>query len=207
MTRINLLPWREEARQRRRKAFAGAGGLALLLTLLLAVFVHIRMEGRIDDQQARNQMLEAEIAQLNRRIKEIEDLEKIKADLLSRMEIIQQLQESRPEIVRLFDELVESIPEGVYLTKLDQSGRAVVVEGRAQSNARVSAFMRSIEASEWIGNPRLLLIENKDKTGTGLSHFRLAFDQVSPPPPSDSPQADAAMEPPVSAPRMVGSRP
>ena len=178
MTRINLLPWREEARQRRHKEFAAAGGLALVFTLLLAVLVHLQIEERIGDQQARNQLLEGEIAQLNRQIKEIEDLEKIKADLLSRMEIIQELQESRPEIVRLFDELVVAIPEGVYLTKLEQNGRAVVVEGRAQSNARVSAFMRSIEASEWIGSPRLLLIE--DKTGTGLSQFRLAFDQVSP---------------------------
>ncbi|RKT44065.1 PilN domain-containing protein [Thiocapsa rosea] len=178
MTRINLLPWREEARQRRRKEFAAAGGLALVFTLLLAVLVHLQIEGRIGDQLARNQLMEGEIAQLDRQIKEIQDLEKIKADLLSRMEIIQQLQESRPEIVRLFDELVVAIPEGVYLTKLEQNGRAVVVEGRAQSNARVSAFMRSIEASQWIGKPRLLLIE--DKTGTGLSQFRLAFDQVSP---------------------------
>jgi type IV pilus assembly protein PilN len=178
MTRINLLPWREEARQRRRKEFAAAGGLALVLTLLLAVLVHLQIEGRIGDQLARNQLLEGEIAQLNRQIKEIEDLEKIKADLLSRMEIIQELQESRPEIVRLFDELVVAIPDGVYLTKLEQNGRTVIVEGRAQSNARVSAFMRSIEASGWIGGPRLLLIE--DKTGTGLSQFRLAFDQVSP---------------------------
>ncbi|HSO83225.1 PilN domain-containing protein [Thiocapsa sp.] len=178
MTRINLLPWREEARQRRRKQFAAAGGLALVLTLLLAVLVHLQVEGRIGDQLARNQLLEGEIAQLDRQIKEIQDLEKIKADLLSRMEIIQQLQESRPEIVRLFDELVVAIPEGVYLTKLEQNGQAVVVEGRAQSNARVSAFMRSIEASQWIGKPRLLLIE--DKTGTGRSQFRLSFDQVSP---------------------------
>jgi type IV pilus assembly protein PilN len=178
MTRINLLPWREEARQRRRKEFAAAGGLALVFTLLLAVLVHLQIEGRIGDQQARNQLLEGEIAQLNRQIKEIQDLEKIKADLLSRMEIIQELQESRPEIVRLFEELVVTIPEGVYLTKLEQTGRTVVVEGRAQSNARVSAFMRNIEASTWIGSPRLLLIE--DKTGTGLSQFRLAFDQVSP---------------------------
>lgn len=178
MTRINLLPWREEARQRRRKEFAAAGGLALVFTLLLAVLVHLQIEGRIGDQLARNQLLEGEIAQLDRQIKEIQDLEKIKADLLSRMEIIQELQESRPEIVRLFDELVVAIPDGVYLTKLEQNGRAVVVEGRAQSNARVSAFMRSIEASQWIGKPRLLLIE--DKTGTGLSQFRLAFDQVSP---------------------------
>ncbi|SDX14858.1 PilN domain-containing protein [Thiocapsa roseopersicina] len=189
MTRINLLPWREEARQRRRKEFAAAGGLALVFTLLLAVLVHLEIEGRIGNQQARNQLLEGEIAQLNRQIKEIEDLEKIKADLLSRMEIIQQLQESRPEIVRLFDELVVAIPEGVYLTKLEQNGRAVVVEGRAQSNARVSAFMRSIEASQWIGSPRLLLIE--DKTGTGLSQFRLAFDQVSPETSPASTQTDA----------------
>ncbi|NCC29307.1 MAG: pilus assembly protein PilN [Gammaproteobacteria bacterium] len=194
MTRINLLPWREEARQRRRKEFAAAGGLALVFTLLLAVLVHLQIEGRIGDQLARNQLLEGEIAQLDRQIKEIQDLEKIKADLLSRMEIIQQLQESRPEIVRLFDELVVAIPEGVYLTKLEQNGRAVVVEGRAQSNARVSAFMRSIEASQWIGKPRLLLIE--DKTGTGPSQFRLAFDQVSPAPSPASTQTRAPADRP-----------
>lgn len=197
MTRINLLPWREEARQRRRKEFAAAGGLALIFTLLLAVLVHMQIEGRIGDQQARNQLLEGEIAQLNRQIKEIEDLEKIKADLLSRMEIIQQLQESRPEIVRLFDELVVAIPEGVYLTTLEQNGRAVVVEGRAQSNARVSAFMGNIEASQWIGSPRLLLIE--DKTGTGLSEFRLGFDQVSP---SASPESTRTDVPGDDRPRM-----
>jgi type IV pilus assembly protein PilN len=93
------------------------------------------------------------------------------------MNVIQQLQESRPEIVHLFDELVASIPEGVYVTRVSQSGNRVEVEGRAQSNARVSAFMRSIQASPWIGDPQLLVIENKDQTGTGLSHFRLSFTQ------------------------------
>jgi type IV pilus assembly protein PilN len=93
------------------------------------------------------------------------------------MNVIQQLQESRPEVVHLFDEVVRAIPEGVYLTRLTQSGGQVVVEGRAQSNARVSAFMRNIQASAWIDNPDLLLIENKDQTGTGLSHFRLGFAQ------------------------------
>ena len=83
-------------------------------------------------------------------------------------------------MVHLFDELVIAIPPGVYLTKLDQTERSVVVEGRAQSNARVSAFMRNIEASPWVGDPRLLLIEHKDKTGTGLSHFRLQFSQIRP---------------------------
>jgi type IV pilus assembly protein PilN len=96
------------------------------------------------------------------------------------MDVIQQLQQSRPEEVRLFDELVITIPEGVYLTSIKQTGRIVVLEGRAQSNARVSAFMRNIDASEWIGDPRLLLIEHKDETGTGLSHFRLQFRQRTP---------------------------
>jgi type IV pilus assembly protein PilN len=181
MTRINLLPWREAARKRRLMQFAIAGGAALAAVLLLAVLVHVEMEARIGNQQARNQLLEAEITELNRHIKEIDDLEKVKADLLSRMEIIQRLQESRPEIVRLFDELVAAIPDGLYLTKLQQNGRSLVVEGRARSNAHVSAFMRRIEASDWIGRPRLLVIENQENTETGLSHFRLAFEQIRPP--------------------------
>ena len=140
----------------------------------------MQIQAWIGDQEARNRTIEEQIAQLNRQIKEIEQLEETKNGLLARMNIIQQLQESRPEVVRLFDELVFAIPEGVYLTRMEQTGRSVIVEGRAQSNARVSAFMRNVEGSGWVGNPRLMLIENKDKTGTGLSHFRLSFDQVRP---------------------------
>jgi type IV pilus assembly protein PilN len=131
-------------------------------------------------QETRNQFLETQIRLLDRQIKEIKNLEKTKANLLARMHVIQQLQQSRPEVVHLFDELVKSIPEGVYLTKASQSGRAIVVEGQAQSNARVSAFMRNIEASDWISNPRLLLIEQKDNKKRGLSRFQLRFDQKKP---------------------------
>ena len=180
MARINLLPWREAERRRRRREFAIAGGVALGVALLSAVGVHFWFEARIEAQQARNRYIDDQISQLNRQIKEIQTLEETKAKLLARMNIIQQLQQSRPEVVRLFDELVTAIPEGVYLTKLEQTGRNVVLEGRAQSNARVSAFMRSVEGSAWLGNPRLLLIEHKDKTGTGLSHFRMSFDQIQP---------------------------
>lgn len=155
MARINLLPWREAERRRRRRDFAVASGVSLGLALLVAILVHFQIEAWIGEQQTRNQFLENEISQLNRQIKEIETLEKTKADLLARMNIIQQLQQSRPEVVRLFDELVGTIPDGVFLTKLEQSGRSVVVEGRAQSNARVSSFMRNIEGSAWIGHPRL----------------------------------------------------
>lgn len=180
MARINLLPWREADRKRRQREFAIAGGIALGLTLLVALLVHLQIAALITGQNGRNAYLNDQIAQLNRQIKEIETLEETKANLLARMNIIQQLQESRPEVVRLFDELVFAIPEGVYLTKMEQTSRNVVLEGQAQSNARVSAFMRAVDGSRWIGNPRLLLIEHKDKTGTGMSHFRLSFDQVKP---------------------------
>ncbi len=179
MARINLLPWREAARQQRQQEFLIAGGIALGISLVIALFVHLFIEGQISNQLALNDYLSAEIAKLDIQIKEIKDLEKTKEDLTSRMEVIQQRQKSRPEIVRLFDELVTALPEGVYLTLLQQNGYSVRLEGRAQSNARVSAFMRKIETSQAIGKPRLLLIENKEKTDTGLSHFSLNFSQIT----------------------------
>lgn len=180
MARINLLPWREAERKRRQREFLFMMAAGVVVSLLAGLSLHMHMEQLIASQQARNDFLQNEINQLNRQIKEIQELEKTKANLLARMNVIQQLQQSRPEVVHLFDELVIAIPEGVFLTNIKQTGKRVVLEGRAQSNARVSAFMRSIEASPWIGNPQLLLIEHKDKTGTGLSHFRLQFDQKRP---------------------------
>lgn len=180
MARINLLPWREAERKRRQRALITIAVTALAITLILGWGVRTYVEGVISDQQSRNAFLDHEISLLDKKIREIQSLEKTKARLLSRMDVIQQLQESRPEIVHLFDELVIRIPDGVYLTNIKQTGRSVVLEGRAQSNARVSAFMRNIDTSSWIGKPLLLLIENKDKTGTGMSHFRLRFDQFSP---------------------------
>lgn len=180
MARINLLPWREERREKRRRAFLALIGAAIGATLLAGIVTHLQLEHTIGNQQGRNSYLQQEIAKLDRQIREIQTLEETKAKLLARMDIIQQLQRSRPEIVHLFDELVSTLPEGVFLTSIDQKGSAVVVEGRAQSNARVSAFMRNIEASGWVGRPLLLLIENKEKTGDGLSRFRLRLEQRRP---------------------------
>ena len=190
MARINLLPWREADRKRRQQQLAVTAGIALGLTLLAMLLVHLQIASLITGQKGRNQHLANEIKQIDRQIDEIEALEETKANLLARMNIIQQLQESRPEVVRLFDEPVFAIPEGVFLTKVEQKDRNVVLEGQAQSNARVSAFMRNVEGSKWIGNPRLLLIQHKDKTGTGMSQFRLSFDQVKPE--TKAPQAKAA---------------
>lgn len=178
MARINLLPWRDALRKRRQRDFAIATGIAVAVTVALGIAIHVQIATMIANQQERNDFLNAEIARLNRKIEKINALEREKANLVARMEVIQRLQESRPEIVHLFDEVVKAIPEGVFLTRLSQDDKEVVVEGRAQSNARVSAFMRNIEKSGWISTPRLLLIEHKDKTDTGLSHFRLSFEQV-----------------------------
>ncbi|KAA6185516.1 pilus assembly protein PilN [Thiohalocapsa marina] len=180
MARINLLPWRDQARRLRRRQMFGAVLAAVALVLLVGLGTRHWIETIIADQNLRNMRLQQEISRLNIRIREIRDLEQKKADLLSRMNVIQQLQESRPEVVHLFDELVLTVPDGVYLTRVEQKESRVEVEGRAQSNARVSAFMRNIAASAWVDDPQLLVIENKDQTGTGLSHFRLGFRQVRP---------------------------
>lgn len=180
MARINLLPWREAARRRRQRDLGIIAAAALGAVLLTGILLKLQLDAMINAQQARNSYLEGQVAVLNRRIQEINELEKQKADLLSRMNVIQQLQESRPEIVHLLDQLVDAVPVGVFLTSLKQEGPNVTVEGRAQSNARVSAFMRNIEAADWVGKPVLMLIENKDQTGTGFSHFRLGFAQQQP---------------------------
>ncbi|MBK1619679.1 pilus assembly protein PilN [Lamprobacter modestohalophilus] len=177
MARINLLPWREQERRRRQRDLVLIAVAALGSVLLIGVLLKVQFDAMTDAQRARNLYLEGQITVLNRRIREINELEKQKADLLARMGVIQELQESRPEIVHLLDRLVDAVPVGVFLTRLQQEGARITIEGRAQSNARVSALMRNIESSAWIGKPELLLIENKDETGTGFSHFRLRFEQ------------------------------
>jgi type IV pilus assembly protein PilN len=178
MARINLLPWRENLRKQRQREFGLAAVGALVITLLLGLLVHLRVEMMIDHQKSRNDYLKKEIAEMDRKIQEIKELEKTKARLLARMNVIQTLQGSRPEIVHLFDELVNTIPDGAFLTKVTQKSKGVTLDGRAQSNARVSAYMRNVDASEWIGDPNLQVIETKRKTGTGFSHFTLSIVQT-----------------------------
>lgn len=180
MAHINLLPWREAERNKRQREFGFMVVGGVLITILAIIAVHMHINGLITAQNQRNRLLEQEIGQMDRQIEEIKDLETTKARLLARMEIIQQLQSSRPQIVHLFDELAVTLPEGVYLTKVTQQGSSISMSGRAQSNARVSAYMRNIDVSEWLTKPILKVIENKDQTGTGLSHFDLMATQVKP---------------------------
>ncbi|MCU7876477.1 MAG: PilN domain-containing protein [Candidatus Thiodiazotropha sp. (ex Lucinoma borealis)] len=179
MARINLLPWREAERKERQKEF----GLMVLAGALLSAFVvfgiHLLIQGQIEAQNQRNAYLQREIDAVEKQIREIRDLDKTKQNLLARMNIIQELQGSRPQIVHLFDEIVTTLPDGVYLDQVNQKGNMVTFEGQAQSNARVSSMMRNIDDSEWLENPALVFIESKEKTGTGYSHFQLTVKQSS----------------------------
>jgi type IV pilus assembly protein PilN len=147
---------------------------------MIILAVHLRIAGMIDDQESRNQFLQTEIKKVEKQIKEIEKIEEEKRHLLARMEVIQELQRNRPEIVHMFDEIARITPEGIYLDSMKQSGDKLVLNGVAQSNARVSAFMRNIEGSDWLANPRLEVIQKKGKEEDDSSRsFILHLSQVS----------------------------
>jgi type IV pilus assembly protein PilN len=163
MAKINLLPWREERRQQKQQEFLTSVGLAVLMTAVALGAIHMYIEGLKDYQNSRNKILQDEISVIDKKIEEIRDIETQKNKLLTKIDVIQKLQESRPQIVHLFDELPKSTPEGVYLTKFKQAGDTLTMTGMAQSNARVSAYMRAIEASPWLVSPKLNVIQAKGK--------------------------------------------
>ncbi|WP_456412718.1 PilN domain-containing protein [Thiolapillus sp.] len=180
MAHINLLPWRETLRKKRKRDF-GVQVLGAVILAALGVFLwYMQVQQQIQFQESRNSFLKAEIAKVDEKIKEIKDLEKRRAELVARMNVIQELQASRPMVVHLFDELVKTIPEGVYLQSLQQKGLGVTLKGQAQSNARVSAYMRAIDGSGWMKNAELKVIKSEDKTETGMSEFELVAQQANP---------------------------
>lgn len=180
MARINLLPWREERRKKQQQEFGAMAGTGAVLTLLLIGAAHLIIQGKIDFQTERNTLLKGEISALEKRIKEIDQLEKLKANMEARMEVIQNLQASRPQIVHLVDEVIDMLPEGSYLTSLKQEVNNIDINGMAQSNARVSSLMRGIEKSTWITKPSLQEIVDKDRSKSGLFAFTMKFQQTSP---------------------------
>ena len=179
MAHINLLPWRQERRAEQQRQLLTITGLSAVLTVLIVVAVHLEISRQISSQHKRNQYVQAEIQKVETKLTEIRSLGKDKQQLLDRMKIIQQLQQNRPEIVHLFDEIARQMPEGVYLTQLTQSGKALKLEGVAQSNARVSAFMRNISASDWMADPRLDVIQKDQKASEGNRTFVLNAQQHS----------------------------
>ena len=136
MANINLLPWREEQRKEKTRQFTSMMGFSVFLTIAVFLLIHVTISGQISHQQKRNKILQDEISRLDVALKEIEGLEETKEKLLSRMDIIQSLQQKRPQIVHLFDEIVRTVPEGIYLTGIKQSGTSININGIAESNGR-----------------------------------------------------------------------
>lgn len=161
MAKINLLPWREERRKTQQRQFNGMLGIAFVAGLLLSTLVYLYYSGQVAGQIQRNDVLRQEIAAVEVKIKEIEELDKRKESLLSRKRVIEELQGKRFEMVSLFSDLAKTIADGAQITTIKQTGSDLTIEGRAQSNARVSSYMKNIMASEVINDPDLTVIEAK----------------------------------------------
>jgi type IV pilus assembly protein PilN len=184
MPRINLLPWRDQQRRERKLAFFIALGGAVVLAGIALFIAYLLVGSMIDAQEHRNERLRAQIKVLDKQIEEINDLEAQKQKFISRMQIIEKLQRSRPEVVHLFDELVKQMPDGTYLTTVKQTGPKLKLEGVAQSSTRVSALMRNISASQWLRNPELEVVQTKSDTAG--SSFVLDAEQVGLPESDDT---------------------
>ncbi len=178
MPRINLLPWREQERKVRRREFMVASGGAVFAGVVFMGVGMLLYQSWIDAQTEKNNLLKKEIVKLDAQIADIQDLENRKQRLVARMEIIEKLQRSRPEVVHLFDELVKTVPEGIYLTQIKQTNRRLEIHGVAQSSTRVSTFMRNIDGSTWMDNPVLQVVESAQNSPTGGSSFTLFTDMV-----------------------------
>ena len=177
MPRINLLPWREGQRKERKLAFMVALGVAVIAAVVTTFAAYLLFDSMIAGQERRNQLLRAQIKMLDKQIEEINNLESDKQRFIARMEIIEKLQRSRPEIVHVFDEIVKTLPDGVYLTGVKQlGGRKLKFDGVAQSSTRVSSFMRNIDGSQWLRNPELEVVQTNKGPG---SSFTLTAEEVS----------------------------
>jgi type IV pilus assembly protein PilN len=180
MPRINLLPWREGQRKERKLAFLVALGVAVLAAVVTTFAAYLMFDSMIAGQQRRNQLLRGQIKQLDKQIEEINSLETEKQRFIARMDVIEKLQRSRPGIVHVFDEIVKTLPDGVYLTGVQQvsggASKRLKFDGIAQSSTRVSSFMRNIDASEWLRNPELEVVQTTKGPG---SSFTLTADEVA----------------------------
>jgi type IV pilus assembly protein PilN len=176
MPRINLLPWREAQRKERKVAFMVALGAAAVCAFVVMGAVYMLYNGMIDAQERRNEYLQSQIQVLDRQIEEINNLEQTKRQFIARMQIIEKLQRSRPAIVHVFDQIVKTVPNGVYLTSVTQTGDHLKFTGVAQSSTRVSTFMRNIDASQWMKNPTLEVIQSSP--GAFGSSFTLDAEET-----------------------------
>jgi type IV pilus assembly protein PilN len=186
MTRINLLPWRDTLEEERRYRFFIIAGVSLFLTICVWLSVHFYMASELSYQEKRNKYLDKEIKEAEAQIKEIKSLDEQKQRVIERIEVIQELEDKRPQVVHLFDEIVRQVPDGVYFKSLRQKGDKIMLQGVAQSDARVSSLMGNIDQSEWLMNPKILSIKRKEiqtnssKIKRSMSLFQLEIIQTFP---------------------------
>lgn len=178
MPHINLLPWREELRREKQRQFINVAAGAAVVMLGIIVLVHLQMAGKISSQDGRNKLLDDQIAIVDKEIQEIDSLEKEKDALLSRMKVIQELQGSRPIIVHIFDEVAKNLPKQAFLLSFGRTGDNLKIEGVADSNDYVSEFMRNLNDSPWLANPKLTVIESGKKEYPDSSWFQLTVSQA-----------------------------
>ncbi len=178
MARMNLLPWREERRSHQAKMFGIQVAGGLVATVIGCFMFQTFMSGNVNHQKSRNGYLQSEIRSLESELSEIAELETTKSKLLSRMEIIQQLQTQRPQVVHLFHEIATAIPSGIQLSDLSQAGAQLTLKGKTQSNARVSEFMRLLDASPWMSSPSVRNITAEK--GKNSSTFELVLEHSAP---------------------------
>ena len=197
MTRINLLPWRAERRKQRQKDSMVMHAMSAVAAVVLSFLIIAYYNGQISGQTERNAFLTAQIAELDKQIVQIEELDKKKAKLLARKEVIEQLQANRSQMVHLFDSLVRTIPDGVVLTSIKQDDVILTLEGRSQSNARVSTYMRNLEGSGWMTNPELSIIEAKGNDKGLPYEFKLQVKLANPNAPKDE-DGDGVPDAPVA---------
>ncbi|GAC1628078.1 MAG: hypothetical protein NVS9B10_17650 [Nevskia sp.] len=178
-TRINLLDWRAERRARLKKQFLSLLGLGVLVSAAAVGLAYISMQQAVESQQGRNLFLTAQIADLDKQIKEIQELEKVKQNLLARMRVIEQLQQSRSATVHFFDEIVNTVPDGIYLTSVKQSGQNVTIDGIAESSGRISTYLKNLDSSPWFKDPKLVVIKTGEKNKQRNSEFTLQVTNLT----------------------------
>lgn len=181
MARINLLPWREQLREERKKRFVAVLCAMFVLALSVVFLADQYFTSAIERQNARNDFMKQQIAVLDSRIKEISELKQRRQQLLERMKIIQDLQGNRPIIGRVFDQLVRTLPDGVYFTDLKMTSKTISIIGAAESNSRVSNLMRNLDGSEWLTMPNLTEVKAVTAGAVDQANvFQLTVQQTQP---------------------------
>ncbi len=180
MAKINLLPWRQAYREEKKREFVGIIAAVFIVAALGAYSWVSSVESAIENQGSRNRLLDQEIAKLEAQVKEISELKKVRDDLLARIKVIQDLEGTRPVIVRYFDDFARAIPDGVFVTLVDRKGTVVSIEGVAESYNRVASFMRNLDASDWFASPNLTSVTAAPEEGEQASMFKMTVQTSAP---------------------------